>query len=149
MISMMFKHMCRLCTRTQLIVKFFLRRYEVPAEATVRGEQRNPRPSRLSHSPMLKRYSIQMKLTQFNFSLKHSSFTVSRIYDHHQRPPIPNFDNREGNDYPSDDMLGIGDVETSPSPVVNRNVSVNTTDCTADGMVVGETTETNAPSDPC
>lgn len=46
-------------------------------------------------------------------------------------------------------MLGIGDVETSPSPVVNRNVSVNTTDCTADGMVVGETTETNAPSDPC
>ncbi|CAN6925116.1 unnamed protein product [Brassica oleracea] len=98
---------------------------------------------------MLKRYIIQMKLTQFNFSLKHSSFTVSRIYDHHQRPPIPNFDNREGNDYPSDDMLGIGDVETSPSPVVNRNVSVNTKDCTADGMVVGETTETNAPSDPC
>ncbi|KAF2584700.1 hypothetical protein F2Q70_00036749 [Brassica cretica] len=140
MISMMFKHMCS---------EVFLRRYEVPAEATVRGEQRNPRPSRLSHSPMLKRYSIQMKLTQFNFSLKHSSFTVSRIYDHHQRPPIPNFDNREGNDYPSDDMLGIGDVETSPSPVVNRNVSVNTKDCTADGMVVGETTETNAPSDPC
>ncbi|KAF2542226.1 hypothetical protein F2Q68_00032056 [Brassica cretica] len=137
MISMMFKHMCRLCTRTELIVKFFY------------AEQRNPRPSRLSHSPMLKRYSIQMKLTQFNFSLKHSSFTVSRIYDHHQRPPIPNFDNREGNDYPSDDMLGIGDVETSPSPVVNRNVSVNTKDCTADGMVVGETTETNAPSDPC
>lgn len=46
-------------------------------------------------------------------------------------------------------MLGIGDVETSPSPVVNRNVSVNTKDCTADGMVVGETTETNAPIDPC
>ncbi|CDY19301.1 BnaC01g31790D [Brassica napus] len=98
-----------------------------PVRSSSRSDQqRNPRPSRLSHSPMLKRYSIQMKLTQFNFSLKHSS-----------------------NDYPSDDMLGIGDVETSPSPVVNRNVSVNTTDCTADGMVVGETTETNAPSDPC
>uniref|UniRef100_M4EI55 Uncharacterized protein n=1 Tax=Brassica campestris TaxID=3711 RepID=M4EI55_BRACM len=39
----------------------------------------------------------------------------------------------EGNDYPGDDSLGIGAVETSPSPVVDRNVSVNTKDCTADG----------------
>lgn len=46
-------------------------------------------------------------------------------------------------------MPGIGAVETIPSPVVNRDVSVNTKDGTADGMVVGETTETNAPSDPC
>ncbi|KAF2567181.1 hypothetical protein F2Q68_00027616 [Brassica cretica] len=119
------------------------------ANCLFRSERRNPRPSRLTLSPMLKKYSIQRKVTQFNFSLKHSSFTVSRIYDHHQRAPIPNFDNREGNDYPGDDMLGIGAVETSPSPVVNRNVSVNTKDRTADGMVVGETTETNAPSDPC
>uniref|UniRef100_A0A0D3C2M9 Uncharacterized protein n=1 Tax=Brassica oleracea var. oleracea TaxID=109376 RepID=A0A0D3C2M9_BRAOL len=102
----------RLCTRTQLIVKFF-----TPVRSSSRSDQRrNPRPSRLSLSPMLKKYSIQRK---------------------------------EGNDYPGDDMLGIGAVETSPSPVVNRNVSVNTKDRTADGMVVGETTETNAPSDPC
>ncbi|KAG2246975.1 hypothetical protein Bca52824_086603 [Brassica carinata] len=106
MISMMFKHMCRcvflvndmrLCTRTQLIVKFFY--------AGTKFQPKRP--------------------TEESKTLK------------------------EGNDYPSDDMLGIGDVETSPSPVVNRNVSVNTKDCTADGMVVGETTETNAPSDPC
>ncbi|CAN7048284.1 unnamed protein product [Brassica rapa subsp. trilocularis] len=53
----------------------------------------------------------------------------------------------EGNDYPGDDSLGIGDVETNLSPVVDRNVSVNTKDCTADGGF--ETTETNAPNDPC
>ncbi|KAL0690396.1 hypothetical protein Bca4012_090074 [Brassica carinata] len=87
----------RLCTRTQLIVKFFY--------AGTKFQPKRP--------------------TEESKTLK------------------------EGNDYPSDDMLGIGDVETSPSPVVNRNVSVNTKDCTADGMVVGETTETNAPSDPC
>ncbi|CAN6836156.1 unnamed protein product, partial [Brassica oleracea] len=36
-------------------------------------------------------FTFQLKLTEFNITSKHQSFTISRIFEKHQRPPLPSF----------------------------------------------------------
>lgn len=36
-------------------------------------------------------YTFQLKLTPFNFTSKHQTFTVSRMFTVHERPPVPDF----------------------------------------------------------
>ncbi|CAF2102862.1 unnamed protein product [Brassica napus] len=36
-------------------------------------------------------FTFQLKLTEFNITSKHQSLTISRIFEKHQRPPLPSF----------------------------------------------------------
>ncbi|XP_033136375.1 uncharacterized protein LOC103841996 [Brassica rapa] len=40
-------------------------------------------------------FTFQLKLTEFNITSKHQSLTISRIFEKHQRPPLPSFAEQE------------------------------------------------------
>ncbi|CAF2078461.1 unnamed protein product [Brassica oleracea var. botrytis] len=52
-------------------------------------------------------YIFHLKLTEFNFSGNHKSFTVARIFDPNDRIPGPTFAPHGGDHNPGDDMPGI------------------------------------------
>ncbi|CAH2035718.1 unnamed protein product [Thlaspi arvense] len=49
-------------------------------------------------------FTFQLKLTEYNFTSKHQSFTISRIFETPDCLPTPTFD---GDDMPGDNMPGI------------------------------------------
>ncbi|KAF3486689.1 hypothetical protein F2Q69_00053609 [Brassica cretica] len=53
-------------------------------------------------------FTFQLKLTEFNFTSKHQSFTISHIFEKHQRPPLPSFAEQRSNNQPGEDMPRAG-----------------------------------------
>nr|VDC76699.1 unnamed protein product [Brassica rapa] len=92
-----------------------------------------------------------LKLSPFNFFSKHQPFTISRIFDSNQRPPLPNF---AGNSFTclcagvannlGDDMPGAGAVKAQPSSNVTNVVPLNHT-----GMVACSVTEEATGASSC
>ncbi|KAL0856540.1 hypothetical protein Bca101_061693 [Brassica carinata] len=59
-------------------------------------------------------FTFQLKLLPINFSSKHLSFTISKIYDRNQRPPLPNFCWKGADNNSKDDMPGARVFKTKP-----------------------------------
>ncbi|KAL0699957.1 hypothetical protein Bca4012_056079 [Brassica carinata] len=57
---------------------------------------------------------LTLKLLPINFSSKHLSFTISKIYDRNQRPPLPNFCWKGADNNSKDDMPGARVFKTKP-----------------------------------
>lgn len=83
-------------------------------------------------------FTFRLKLSPFNFFSKHQPFTISKIFDSNQRPPLPNFAGNVigGANNLGDDMPGTGAVKAQPSSNVTNVVPLNHT-----GMVACSVTE--------
>ncbi|CAG7888865.1 unnamed protein product [Brassica rapa] len=96
----------------------------------------------------LKEFSWQhlhwLKLSPFNFFSKHQPFTISRIFDSNQRPPLPNFAGNGVANNLGDDMPGAGAVKAQPSSNVTNVVPLNHT-----GMVACSVTEEATGASSC
>nr|VDC90880.1 unnamed protein product [Brassica oleracea] len=79
----------------------------------------------------------KLKLTEFNFTSKHQSFTISHIFEKHQRPPLPSFAEQRSNNQPGEDMPRAGAVSSKRSGEITGEASKNTgaSDCL--GIVEG------------
>ncbi|CAN7053253.1 unnamed protein product, partial [Brassica rapa subsp. trilocularis] len=74
-------------------------------------------------------FTFQLKLTEFNITSKHQSLTISRIFEKHQRPPLPSFAEQSfmlntflfylflqgSNNQPGEVMPRAGAVSSKPS----------------------------------
>ncbi|WZY85676.1 hypothetical protein YC2023_032060 [Brassica napus] len=75
--------------------------------------------------------AFELKLSPFNFSTNYQSFTISRFFKSHQRPPLPLFENHGG-----DDMPGGSALKRSPIGLNSRDL--NQSGCSGDSIVEGE-----------
>ncbi|KAH0856484.1 hypothetical protein HID58_084745 [Brassica napus] len=64
--------------------------------------------SSIWHKGENRTFTFQLKLTEFNFTSKHQSFTISHIFEKHQRPPLPSFAEQRSNNQPGEDMPRAG-----------------------------------------
>ncbi|CAH8301200.1 unnamed protein product [Eruca vesicaria subsp. sativa] len=70
-------------------------------------------------------FTFQLKLTELNFTSKHMSFTISRIFEKHQRPPLPRFAEQGSNNQPGEVMPRAGAVSSKPSGGITGEASKN------------------------
>ncbi|KAG2277331.1 hypothetical protein Bca52824_059886 [Brassica carinata] len=75
---------------------------------------------------ILRTFTFQLKLTEFNFTSKHQSFTISHIFEKHQRPPLPSFAEQRSNNQPGEDMPRAGAVSSKRSGEITGEASKNT-----------------------
>ncbi|RID75493.1 hypothetical protein BRARA_B02536 [Brassica rapa] len=68
--------------------------------------------------------TFELKLSPFNFSTNHQSFTISRFFKSHQRPPLPLFENHGG-----DDMPGGSSSTLKRSPLGLNSCDLNQNGC--------------------
>ncbi|KAL0885358.1 hypothetical protein Bca101_009340 [Brassica carinata] len=69
-------------------------------------------------------FYLSVEAFPFYFSSKHQSFTISRIFDCNQCPPLPNFaENVGGDNNPGDDIPGTVAVLSHDEPVHGRITS--------------------------
>ncbi|CAN7042171.1 unnamed protein product [Brassica rapa subsp. trilocularis] len=68
--------------------------------------------------------TFELKLSPFNFSTNHQSFTISRFFKSHQRPPLPLFENHGG-----DDMPGGSSSTLKRSPLGLNSRDLNQSGC--------------------
>ncbi|KAH0884567.1 hypothetical protein HID58_060663 [Brassica napus] len=66
-------------------------------------------------------YTFQLKLTDFNFSPKHQTFTISRIFTDRREAPIPVFDGEGGDDGSITNSQGDISLGSTSAEVVNNN----------------------------
>ncbi|CAN6817756.1 unnamed protein product, partial [Brassica oleracea] len=83
--------------------------------------------------------TFELKLSPFNFSTKYQSFTISRFFKSHQRPPLPLLENHGG-----DDMPGGSALKRSPLGLNSRDL--NQSGCSGDSIVEGERANTGLNS---
>ncbi|KAL0676826.1 hypothetical protein Bca4012_004807 [Brassica carinata] len=66
-----------------------------------------------------KTFTFQLKLGEFNFTSKHQTFTISRIFTERQRAPLPAFVG-DGDDHGPDDVIP---VQNPVAPEVSPDTS--------------------------
>ncbi|CAF1701750.1 unnamed protein product, partial [Brassica napus] len=82
-------------------------------------------------------FTFQLKLTEFNFTSKHQSFTISHIFEKHQRPPLPSFAEQRSNNQLGEDMPRAGAVSSKRSGEITGEASKNTGASDRLGIVEG------------
>lgn len=71
-------------------------------------------------------YTFQLKLTSFNFTSKHQTFTISRIFTVLDRPPVSAFVIEGGSNVPQAKLPGVDTKGSAVIPSDDCGVSVST-----------------------